>query len=84
MQRLVRLAVIAGVVFAGACSNGRRTGFDTIGAGATPGEAGGAPLPATAAGSVAPTMTTTDTGKKAVKAADTAKKTQATKPRKPA
>ena len=65
---------IGGVVAAGACSNGPRKGWDTIGAGATPGEAGGAPPPATAAGSVSPTMTTptTDTAKHA--ATDTAAK----------
>ena len=72
---------IGAVTLVGACSNGPRKGFDTIGAGATPGEAGGAPLPATAAGSVSPTMTTptTDTSKQA--RTDTAKK--ATSARKP-
>ena len=80
MQRLVRWMAIGAVTLVGACSNGPRKGFDTIGAGATPGEAGGAPLPATAAGSVSPTMTTpTDTSKQA--RTDTAKK--ATSARKP-
>ena len=79
MQRLVRWAAIGGVVLAGACSNGPRRGFDTMGAGATPGEAGGAPRAASASGSVSPTMTTVDTTHRATadstaKKRDTAKK----------
>ena len=83
MERRVRLALMSGVVLVGACSNGPRRGWDTIGAGATPGESGGAPLPpatGSAAGSVAPTMTATDTTKRTV---DTAAKKRATIPRKP-
>jgi hypothetical protein len=57
--------MIGGAVLAGACSNGPRKGFDTMGAGATPGVSGGRPGPASAAGSVAPTMTATDTSKHA-------------------
>jgi hypothetical protein len=82
MQSLVRVAVIGVAVFAAGCSNGPRKGWDTIGAGAAPGESGGAPVPATsssAAGSVAPTMTT-DTAKKAT---DTAAKKRDTARKKP-
>jgi hypothetical protein len=68
MQRLIRWAVIGSAVFVGACSNGPRNGFDTMGAGAAPGESGGAPAPVTAAGSVSPTMTTPDTSKRATTA----------------
>jgi hypothetical protein len=65
MQRLLRLAIVGSVVFVGACSNGPRHRFDTMGAGAAPGEAGGAPRPEmSAAGSVAPTMATPDSAKK--------------------
>jgi hypothetical protein len=65
MQRLVRFMMIGSVVFLGACTNGTRKGFDTMGAGATPGEAGGAPRPAmSAAGSVAPPTVAPDTAKK--------------------
>jgi len=73
--------MIGGVVLAGACSNGPRKGFDTMGAGATPGEAGGAPRPASAAGSVSPTMTATDTMKHA--AVDSTSKKRDTAKRKP-
>ena len=83
MQRLVRTVVIGGIVLAGACTNGTRKGFDTVGAGARPGESGGAPLPASAAGSVSPTMTTsaTDTTKRA--AGDTTAKKRDTARKKP-
>ena len=81
MQSLVRWATIGGVVLAGACSNGPREGFDTMGAGATPGEAGGAPRAASAPGSVSPTMTTPDTTHRT--AADTAAKKRDTAKKKP-
>jgi hypothetical protein len=66
MQNLVRLAMIGGVVFAAACSNGPRKGFDTIGAGAAPGASGGAPPPpgVASASAPAPAATTSDTSKK--------------------
>jgi len=64
MQRLVRWAMIGSVVLVGACENGTRRGWDTMGASAEPGESGGAPRPEvfSAAGSVAPT-TSADTSK---------------------
>ena len=77
----MRVAMLGGVVLAAACSNGPRKGFDTMGAGATPGVSGGRPGPASAAGSVSPTMTTTDTSKHAT--ADTTAKKRDTAKKKP-
>ena len=65
MQRQLRWALTGVALVAAACSNGPRKGFDTMGAGATPGVSGGRPGPASAAGSVSPTMTATDSSKKA-------------------
>jgi hypothetical protein len=72
MQTLMRVVMIGGAVLVSACSNGPREGFDTIGAGAVPGVSGGLPGPASAAGSVSPTMTT-DTTKRAAPSATAAK-----------
>lgn len=76
MQRLVRFAIVGSVLFVSACSNGSRKGWDTLGAGAQVGVSGGKAGPvttSTAAGSVAPAMTTPDTSKHATPVTTTKK-----------